>query len=144
VILDLRFTDEAWWLEVVQCDNADSGRAASAAHLTRCPWSETAALDLVQETLIFAWHMAKADWRAARLLFGVPPTVADSIAALTPRQVLFVARNHCDVLRLRWHDQSDLWAALLCAGRNEDHAAVLDIHLHAKLLLAGELIPLCH
>ena len=54
--------------------------------------------------------------------------VSELIAALTPRQLNKIYREHWDVLRLRWRDG--------------DEATLADIHLHAKVLLSGELIAL--
>ncbi len=44
-------------------------------------------------------------------------------------------------LNPRWHESPEWWRALLVAAESEDEKYLDDIHLHAKLLLCGELVP---
>jgi hypothetical protein len=131
VILDVHFLSEAWWREVIV---GSKGAAASQA------WSTAISQDLMSETLIFAWHTAKWDARVARMALGTVPAVATLIAALTPQQLATISREHSGALCLRWQDNSDFWTRLLFAARGGDEEVLAEIHLHAKLLLCGELI----
>lgn len=131
VILDVHFTNERWWREVIE--GAD---VPAAPH----DWPADVAGELMQETVIFAWHTAKWDRRVARLSLGMLPAVAESIAALTPRQLATISGQHSGALRMRWHDQPDFWTRLLVAARDGDEEALSEVHLHAKLLLSGELL----
>jgi hypothetical protein len=92
------------------------------------------------ETLIFAWHTAKWDRRVARLSLGMLSAVAEEIAALTPQQVASVSARHRDALQRRWEDARDFWTQLLAAAKSGDDDHLEDMHRHAKVLLAGELI----
>jgi hypothetical protein len=76
----------------------------------------------------------------ARLSLGMSTGVVGLMAALTPQQLAVISARHWGVLRLRWHDQPDFWARLLVAARDDDEEALSEIHLHAKLLLSGELL----
>jgi hypothetical protein len=131
VILDVRFTDETWWRNVI-----DGGDVGAAPH----DWPADIAGELMQETLIFAWHTAKWDRRVARLSLGMLPAVAESMAALTPRQLADVSARHSGALRVRWQEQPDFWTRLLVAAIDSDEETLSEIHLHAKLLLSGELL----
>ena len=131
VILDVHFTDAEWWRGVI---------AGSEASATPQDWPPQVSEHLMSETLIFAWHTAKWDHRVARLSLGMLPAVAESIAALTPQQLATISGQYSGALRLRWHDYPDFWTHLLGAARGDDQEALAEIHLHAKLLLCGELV----
>ena len=130
VILDVHFTREAWWRDVI------NGRVASA---TPHDWPASVSEQLMNETLIFAWHTAKWDKGVARLSLGMSPVVAELIAALTPQQLARISTRHSGAFRLRWQDDSDFWTRLLVAAGVGDDEGLADIHLHANLLLCGEL-----
>jgi hypothetical protein len=130
VILDVHFTDEAWWPRVVQLTDLPVG-AGSA-------WPAKIAEPLMSEVLVFAWHTAKWDRRAARLSLRARPAVVDAIAALTPQQLTGVIAHHGE-LRLRRQDNPDFWGDLLLAAHSGDENALEAVHLRAKLLLSGEL-----
>jgi hypothetical protein len=141
VILDVHFSDENWWKAVV------SGKGASlegASSDRQWPWRETPGsvpVDLMQEILIFAWHTVKWDQRIARLSLGMAPAVAELIGALTPGRLAIISDNYRGALYLRWYNQPDFWSRLLIAARDNDEEILAETHLHAKLLVAGELIP---
>lgn len=127
VILDVHFTDIGWW---------DSDlKPPEGSH-----WPANVSEPLMGELLVFAWHTAKWDRRVARLSFGMLPGVAELIAAMTPHKLDRLAAEHCSALRLRWQDNAGVWTRLLEAARDSDEETLIDIHLHAKLLLSGELI----
>jgi hypothetical protein len=141
VILDVHFSDEKWWKTVV---SGGSTALEGTSPDRQWPWRERLGgvpVDLMQEMLIFAWHTVKWDQRIARLALGMAPAVAGSIGALTPGQLAIISDNYRGALYLRWHNQSDFWSRLLIAARDNDEDILAEIHLHAKLLMAGELIP---
>jgi hypothetical protein len=131
VILDVHFTDVEWWRAMIAC----SPRSAASDM-----WPANISEELMSETLIFAWHTAKWDWRVARLSLGMLPAVATLIAGLTPQRLARVSKEHSGALRLRWGDDKDFWSRLLMAARDGDEVVLAETHLHAKLLLCGDLI----
>jgi hypothetical protein len=131
LILDVQFISEQWWREVI-----DGEPASASPH----DWPASVSGQLMSETLIFAWHTAKWDRGVARLSLGMSPVVAELIAALTPQQLASVSAQHSGALRLRWQDNADFWTSLLRAARSGDDDVLAEMHLHAKLLLCGELI----
>jgi hypothetical protein len=131
LVLDVHFNRETWWCEVID------GSGASAPPQG---WPASVSEHLMSETLVFAWHTAKSDWRVARLSLGMVPAVAELIAALTPQHLASIAAQHSGALRLRWTDDADFWTRLLTAARNGDEKALADSHLHANLRLSGELL----
>jgi hypothetical protein len=135
VILDVHFTNQTWWQQVLRASETSAAVAPNPGH-----WPTKLAEPLMQETLIFAWHSVKWDRRVARLSLGMSPEVVDIIAGLSPQQLADISHRHSSELCLRWQDDADFWSQLLRAARNGDSDALDEIHLHAKLLLCGELI----
>ena len=127
VALEVHFTDVEWW-------HAESKPTEASQ------WPATVSEQLMGELLVFAWHTVKWDKRVARLTLGMVPGVAELMAALTPHQLDALSAKNCSALRLRWQDDRPFWTRLLGAARDDDEEALADIHLHAKLLLSGELI----
>jgi hypothetical protein len=130
MILNVNFTSEQWWREIIRGGNASQGYSG---------WPASVSEQLMNEALIFAWHTAKWDRGVARLSLGMSPVVAELIAALTPQQLATISAKHSGVLRLRWQDDPQFWTRLLAAARGGDEEVLSDIHLHANLLLCGEL-----
>jgi hypothetical protein len=129
IILDVLFSDESWWRSMPQ--NPRAGISLWPADMTQ---------RLMGELLVFAWHTARWDRCIARLSLGMAAGVAEAIAAMTPEQLDIISARHSGTLRLRWQEDSDFWARLVDAARSGNEAALDEIHLHAKLLFAGELI----
>jgi hypothetical protein len=130
VILDVCFANDEWWREVI-----DGRHPAAQTN----GWPASVSEQLMSETLVFAWHTAKWDKSVARLSLGMSPGVAEQIAAQTPQQLASISAKHFGALRLRWHDDREFWARLLMAARDGNEEVLSDIHLHANLLLCGEL-----
>jgi hypothetical protein len=127
----VHFTDVEWWQGVI---------AGSIVSDSSEAWPAPISQDLVSETLIYAWHTAKWNWRVARLALGMSPVVATLISGLTPQHLARVPREHSGELRLRWADDKYFWTRLLIAALDNEEEVLAEIHLHAKLLLCGELI----
>jgi hypothetical protein len=134
VIVDLHFADEAWWQRAI-------GAPASTLHdPDSTNWLPSELSErLVQETLMFAWQMARSDRTAARVSFGMSPAVAVIIGELMPGQVRDIASRKGASLRMRWQDDSRFWRELLLAVGAQDNEAIAELHLHAKLQLLGPL-----
>jgi hypothetical protein len=135
VILDVNFTNDVWWRSVSQ-----SPEEPCHYQLTPPMWPSEVARQLMGELLVFAWHTAKCDRRAARLSLGMSPGVVGNVAALTPQQLDIVSGRHSAALRLRWQGHADFWTRLVDASCSGDDLALAEVRLHAKLLLSGELI----
>lgn len=136
VILDVCFTDELLWRS-----RSAANQRQPAARVGTLLWPEPLAEQLVGELLVFAWHTVKWDRQVARLSLGMMPGVVEAIAGLTPQQLTEVAAQFKSALRLRWQEDVEFWTRLLKAAAREGNEGTLaDVHLHAKLLLLGELM----
>jgi hypothetical protein len=130
VIVDVCFTDEAWWRAVVRNPEHQGTRSPEAPI-----WPMKGSEEVLGELLVFAWHTVKWDKRVARLSLGIPSGVADAIGALTPRQLAIISARHACVLRLRWQEDPEFWTRLVITARDGDEEALADIQLDAELLL---------
>jgi len=135
LIVDVHFIDEAWWRSVLLNPQGLIGQGSNA-----CLWPPEAAQKFMSEVLVFAWHIARWDRRVARLVLGMVPSVVELFRGLTPQELDAVSALQGGTLRLRWQESQEFWARLVRASRDGDSEALADIHLHAKLLLSGELM----
>lgn len=133
LIVDVNFLDEAWWHSVLGNSQGPVGQGS-------CLWTPDAAQKLTNEVLVFAWHTARWDRRVARLVLGMVPSVVEIFRGLTPQELDAVSGLRGGTLRLRWQEEQEFWTRLVRAARDGEMEALVDIHLHAKLLLSGELM----
>jgi hypothetical protein len=134
LIVDVYFAHEAWWRSVLL------NPQGSEEHIGVSPWPPDIVSQLMSEVLVFAWHTARWDRRVARLVLGMVPGVGELVRELTPQHLDAVSRRRSGALRLRWLEEMDFWTRLVEAARHDDETALADIHLHAKLLLSGDLM----
>lgn len=137
MIVDAQFKSEAWWQRV-----AESRAADTEAEESFNGFPHEASEHLMHETIIFAWQTARWDRTVAQMSLGMSPPVAELIAALTPRQIRAIAARESQGIRVRWADDSRFWRDLLVAAKAQDDERLAELHLHAKLLLCGELAQL--
>ena len=135
VILDLYFADEAWWQRAIAAP-ASTLHEPDSTNWLPSELSER----LVQETLMFAWQMARSDRTAAQVSFAMRPTVAAIIGELTPGQVRDIASRESRIIHVRWQQDGRFWRELLLAAEAQDDEAIAELHLHAKLQLLGPLV----
>ncbi|MEO8467746.1 MAG: hypothetical protein ABI640_20670 [Gammaproteobacteria bacterium] len=132
VIVDVRFRDEQWWRAL--------GQAPSPTELRAECLPSDCCQDLLLETLMFAWQVAREDSHVAQMIFAMTRPVARIIAALAIREIRALAIEQRPCLRIRWSDNARFWREFLVRVRGEDAIALEDAMLNAKLLFCGELI----
>ena len=137
VIVDAHFMDEPWWRQVTACTPVEASARQPSDGLP-----PEASEHLMHETTMFAWQTARWDRTAAQLSLGMSRPVADVIAALAPRQIRMIAAQESSGVRVRWADDPQFWTDLLVAAKDRDDGRVAELHLHAKLLMCGELAQL--
>ena len=88
--------------------------------------------------LTYAWHLARSQSAAARLLLGMPDPCAALIAHLGLRQIQALAEAHPEWLRPRWPTRVRVWRELLLAAAAGEALALERARLHGLTLLAAE------
>ena len=133
LLLDGGFADRERWRAPPAAQVAEPAGAAGAPFFTVPGTVEAARL-----LFIYAWHLARAESAAARLLLGMPPGCAAAIGACTLRHIHTLAEQHPEWLRPRWLAHPALWRELLCAADSGETRALERARLHGLTMLAAE------
>jgi hypothetical protein len=133
LLLDAGFADPARWRISAAPQVGDGGRGSYAGYFT-----VPAAAEVARLVFIYAWHLARSQATAARLLLGMPAPSAVLIAQYTLRQIQALAESHPDWLRPRWPARVQVWRELLLAAAAGDGTALERARLRGLTMLAAE------
>jgi hypothetical protein len=134
LLLDAGFADAQRWRRVAAWQVGDAARASYAAFFT-----VPGAIELHRLVLTYAWHLARTQGAAARLLLGMPAPCAQLVAQCTLRQLHALAEAHPEWLRPRWPGREELWHELLAAAASGEARALEQAHIRGLTLLAAEI-----
>ena len=95
-------------------------------------------IEVARLAFTYAWHLARAEGAAARLLLGMPSGCAAVIAGCTLRHMHTLAERHPEWLRPRWPAHAALWRELLLAAGSGEPRALARARLHGLTMLAAE------
>src|SRR5256884_3733522 len=131
LLVDAGFADTQRWRQPAPLGVGDAGEAAYSTFFTVAGANEVARL-----VFTYAWHLARAQGAAARLLLGMSAPCAALIAHLSLRQVHSLAQTHPHWLRPRWPARPQPVRVSL-RQRSEEHTSELQsrLHLVCRLLL---------
>ena len=130
LLMDLRFHDVEWWLWAINVAPRPIRARQAEGHL-----KIEGATTLSREILVEACITSRSSPLAAKLVFGLKPSVLEVIADLPSSEIDRIAISHQDELQLRWAQDAVFWRNLLQAaisGSDDDIAAV---HMHSLQLL---------
>jgi hypothetical protein len=133
LLLDAGFADPPRWRVCVPGQVGDSAPFAYAAFFTVPTAAEMARL-----VFTCAWHLARSEPAAARLLLGMPAATAALISGYTLRQIQLLAERRLDWLRPRWPARAEVWRDLLIAAAAGEGPALERARLRGLTLLAAE------
>jgi hypothetical protein len=133
LLLDAGFADPMRWQMPPAPQVGDAG-----GNRYTCYFTVPAAAEVARLVFIYAWHLARSQAAAARLLLGMPESSAALIARYTLRQIQTLAENHLDWLRPRWPARVQVWRELLLAATSGEVAALERARLWGLTLLAAE------
>ncbi|HYL03156.1 MAG TPA: hypothetical protein VEU54_07025 [Steroidobacteraceae bacterium] len=133
LLLDAGFAERERW----RC--AAPGQVGDAAHVPYGSFfTVPRAIEVGRLILTFAWHLARSQASAARLLLGMPTPCAALIAQYTLRHIHALAEGHPHWLRPRWAGQPAVWRELLLAAASGEARPLEQAHMHGVTLLAAE------
>jgi hypothetical protein len=132
LLLDAGFADTARWRPAVAARVGDAGGSYGTF------FTVPATADIARLVFTYAWHLARAQAAAARLLLGMPAGSALLIGRYTLRQIQTLAETHPQWLRPRWPAHVAVWRELLLAAAGGEPLALERIRLRGLTLLAGE------
>jgi hypothetical protein len=134
LLLDAGFADPLRWRSpgaLPQVGDASIERYA-------CYFTVPAAAEVARLVFIYAWHLARTQAPAARLLLGMAAPSTAYIARYTLRQMQILAESHLEWLRPRWPARVQVWRELLLAAACGDTPALERAKLRGVMLLAAE------
>ena len=134
LLLDAGFADPLRWRSpgtLPQVGDASVERYA-------CYFTVPAAAEVARLVFIYAWHLARTQAPAARLLLGMAAPSAAHIARYTLRRIQILAESHPEWLRPRWPARVQVWRELLLAAACADAHALERAKLRGLTLLAAE------
>jgi len=133
LLLDAGFADPLRWQMLPAPQVGDAGSHGYTRYFTVPGAAEVARL-----VFIYAWHLARTQAAAARLLLGMPDSSAALIGGYTLRQIQTLAENHVEWLRPRWPARVQVWRELLLAAISGEAATLERARLWGLTLLAAE------
>ena len=86
----------------------------------------------------YAWHLARSQNAAARLLLGMTAHCARLIAVCTLRQIHDLAELHPEWLLPRWSSRPKFWRELLLSATTGDSAAMEQARLRGLQIMAAQ------
>jgi hypothetical protein len=86
----------------------------------------------------YAWHLARSQNAAARLLLGMSAHVARLVAVCTIRQIHELAEGHPEWLHPRWANRPRFWRELLVSANTGDSNAMEQARMRGLQLMAAE------
>ncbi|HVY82150.1 MAG TPA: hypothetical protein VG994_14265 [Steroidobacteraceae bacterium] len=88
--------------------------------------------------LTYAWHLARSQSAAARLLLGMTGQCSRLISVCTLRQIHDLAEAHPEWLQPRWANRPQFWRELLTSATSGDAAAMEQARLRGLQIMAAE------
>lgn len=131
-LVDAGFADPGGWLPArsrLVCDGAGRGAGFFPA---------SDAQPLARLLLTYAWHLARTQRPAARLVLGMSAPCAEAIAQLTLARVCRIADREPECLAPRWSTRVDAWRQLLEAAISGESMRLEQAQLRGLQMLAGE------
>jgi hypothetical protein len=132
LLFDAGFADQQRWAWV-------TGRNVSDLQRKESPYftlQQTRSMARVVFT--YAWHLARSQNAAARLLLGMSAHVARLIAVCTLRQIHDLAEAHPEWLHPRWATRPGFWRELLSSASAGDSNAMEQARMRGLQLMAAE------
>ncbi len=132
LLVDAAFAAPARWRELAAGAVQDVARTPVDVSLVGS--------DLVRRTLMFAWHLTRANPLAACIRLGMSQECIELIAARSLHQLEALADTQPAWVRPRWENRVEVWRQLLYAACDERSARLRQLQLRGLQLLAGSMV----
>jgi hypothetical protein len=133
LLVDAGFGDQQRWMWVSGHHVRDGERRTLGAF-----FSIPGVTVLTRQVLTYAWHLARSQNAAARMLLGMSAHCSRLVASCTIRQVLELAELHPEWLQPRWVGRVPMWRELLVSAVTGDPVAIERARMRGLQLLAAE------
>jgi hypothetical protein len=132
-----RFHDDRHWRDLTAATTPEEGVEPGLG-----PDSGCGLIEFGQLALFYAWHLARANPAAARVVLGMVDRTLDifRVVALSRLQEIAVVRT--DVFSPRWPERTTFWQALLASAGTGEEKASQETRLLGIQMLAAEVSTL--
>lgn len=97
--------------------------------------------ELVRSTLVTAWHFARANPLAARVMLGMSSSCASLLAAWRLTDIESIVDRQPPWVRPRWEEQPAVWCDLLQASGDGLERRLRAVQMRGVQLMAAALAP---
>jgi hypothetical protein len=140
-LYSLGFEDENFWASI--CASAIEDTPSSVMHrYARSPDVSTQRA-FCELALLHAWHVAATNPMAARVIYAMPYTTAQRLAATPLWQITRIASAHAMLLMPRWPTNPAFWSDLIRFAAKKDARRLTTARLLGVQLIAAELEVAC-
>jgi hypothetical protein len=133
LLVDAGFADPLRWRRPAALGVGDTGEAAYPTFFT-----VPGATGVARLVFTYAWHLARSQSAAARLLLGMSAPCAALIGHYSLRQIHALAETHPQWLKPRWPARVQVWRELLLAAASGEAPVLERARLHGLTLLAAD------
>jgi hypothetical protein len=131
LLLDAGFADTRRW-------GAPAAQVSDVREAAPPFFTVPGALEVARLVFTYAWHLARTQPAAARLLLGMRAPCAAALGQYSLRQAFALAEDHAVWLRPRWSARPEVWQELLVAAACGEELALQRARLHGLTMLAAE------
>jgi len=136
LLVDAQFADAQLWSEAIVCAVNDRPPLTPAAFFT-----VDGTVAVMRLVVAHAWHLARSEPAAARLLLGLSAANLAVIGGCTLSRLTHLAENRTQWLRPRWEGRPRVWCSLLRTARTGDSRAMERLRVRGLQLLAADAPP---
>lgn len=140
-LYSLGMEDENFWTSI--CANATADAPASIVHRYSRSSDTSLQYAFCKVALFLAWHVAAVNPMAARVVYAMPYTTAQKLAATPLWQITSIASSHAALLMPRWPTNPAFWPDLIRLAAANDVRRLDTARLHGVQLIAAELEVAC-
>jgi hypothetical protein len=136
LLVDAQFADARLWSEAIVGAVNDRPPSTSAAFFT-----VDGTVAVMRLVVTHAWHLARSEPAAARLLLGLSAANLAVIGGCTLNRLTQLAETRTEWLRPRWESRPRVWRNLLRTAGAGDSRAVERLRVRGLQLLAADAQP---
>jgi len=140
-LYSLGVEDESFWASI--CASAIDGAPSSVVHRYARTNGASTQQAFCELAIFHAWHVAATNPMAARVIYAMPYTTAQRLAATPLWQITRIASSHAVLLMPRWPTNPAFWPDLIRFAAAHDMRRLFPARLLGVQLIAAELEVAC-
>jgi hypothetical protein len=131
LLVDAAFAEGSRWSDAIVGAVHDRERAVPF-------FTVDGAVEVMRLVMTHAWHLARSQPAAARLLLGLSVANVSVIGGCTLRRLTQLAESHTEWLRPRWENRPRIWRDLLRTAEEGSRGGAERMRVRGLQLLAAD------